>query len=90
MQKTLLTVTALGAALIGAAVLPTTPAEAQGFGFRSMPRGVPGLMYRGVRGWHRTGWELGRMSSMRQYRIDPGPYPGFYNRQSWSAPWRWR
>lgn len=34
------------------------------------------LMKWNVRIYGRVGWELGRLISIRQYGIDPGPYPG--------------
>lgn len=34
------------------------------------------LLILNVKIYGRVGWEAGRMISIRQYRIDPGPYPG--------------
>ena len=34
------------------------------------------LMVQNVKIYGRVGWEAGRLISIRQYRIDPGPYPG--------------
>ena len=34
------------------------------------------LMVQNVKIYGRVGWEIGRMISIRQYKIDPGPYPG--------------
>lgn len=49
---------------------------------RVMPRnpGMPGmgtLFYYGARGYSQSGWEIGRMQSMRRYGTDPGPWPGW-------------
>jgi len=34
------------------------------------------LLILNVKIYGRVGWEAGRLISIRQYRIDPGPYPG--------------
>jgi hypothetical protein len=85
-----------------AALSATTPAAAQSswsaYGsyyagqalphvYRFNPGAPRNLYYEGLKGYHRGGWELGRMYSQRHYGTDPGPYPGFYNRRSWSRPW---
>lgn len=54
--------------------------------YRPVPN-LPGTIYGGVKGWHRFGWEAGRIMSQRQYGVDPGNYPGFYSRRAWSRPW---
>lgn len=54
--------------------------------YRPVPN-VPQTLWNGVQGWHRFGWETGRYLSQRQYGVDPGNYPGFYARESWSRPW---
>lgn len=37
---------------------------------------VARLLALNVRIYGRLGWEIGRMTAIRQYGIDPGPYPG--------------
>ena len=83
------------------ALASTAPAQAGGrwatygnyYAGRALPfvsrinPGGPNLYYDGLRGYHQGGWELGRMYSQRHYGTDSGPYPGFWNRQSWSRPW---
>ena len=36
------------------------------------------LMILDVKIYGRLGWEIGRMTAIRQYGIDPGPYPGLW------------
>jgi hypothetical protein len=41
-------------------------------------RAVKELMKLNVRIYGFVGWEIGRLVSIRQYGIDPGPYPGLW------------
>lgn len=76
-----------------AGVLLTASAPSANAQYRSGPTGMfqrapVGLFYRGVQGYSRSGWEIGRMISQRQYRVDPGPWPGLgpalgYPRSRW-------
>lgn len=34
------------------------------------------LLKANVKIYGRVGWELGRLTAMRKYGVDPGPYPG--------------
>jgi hypothetical protein len=36
------------------------------------------LLINNVKIYGRVGWELGRLTAIKQYGIDPGPYPGLW------------
>lgn len=49
------------------------------YAMRNVRPGMPGIgtiLREGVKGYSRSGWEIGRMMSRRQYGTDPGPWPG--------------
>jgi hypothetical protein len=50
------------------------------YGLRNVRPGMPStatILYNGARGYSIAGWEAGRMMAIRQYRMDPGPWPGW-------------
>ena len=59
-----------------------------GRALQMMPRnpgmpGVPFVLYQGAKGYSVSGWELGRMQSIRRYGVDPGPWPGWRGALGW-------
>lgn len=56
------------------------------YGMRNVRPGVAGvgtIYYQGVRGYSVSGWEVGRMQSIRRYGTDPGPWPGWRGALGW-------
>lgn len=90
--------TLLCALFVGTCAVPAARADYYRYFSRTVPfagkalgpatRYVPGtgiasVYAMGVQGYAKSGWEIGRMQSMRRYRTDPGPYPGFRRAMGW-------